>query len=34
MRKDVNKLYTVANTEEEVFEQLESYVPFTYKKYE
>ncbi len=29
-----NKLYTVANTEQEVFEQLENYKPFTYNKYE
>lgn len=33
MSKNVNKLYSVANTEEEVFEQLEHYKEFTYNKY-
>lgn len=28
-----NKLFTVANTEEEVFEQLDGYKPFSYNKY-
>ena len=34
MSDDCNKLYTVANTEEEVFEQLESYVAYSYNKYD
>lgn len=33
MSKNVNKLYSVAKTEDEVFEQLENYTPFTYSKY-
>lgn len=28
-----NKLYSVANTEEEIFEQLENYTPYSYNKY-
>lgn len=34
MSDDCNKLYTVATTEEEVFEQLESYVAYSYNKYD
>lgn len=34
MTDDCNKLYTVANTEEEVFEQLENYVAYSYNKYD
>lgn len=34
MSDDCNKLYTIANTEEEVFEQLESYVAYSYNKYD
>lgn len=34
MSDDCNKLYTVANTEEDVFEQLESYVAYSYNKYD
>ena len=34
MSDDCNKLYTVANTEEEGFEQLESYVAYSYNKYD
>ncbi len=34
MSDDCNKLYTVANTEEEVFEQLENYVSYSYNKYD
>lgn len=33
MTEDCNLLYTVAKTEEEVFEQLENYVPYSYDKY-
>ena len=33
MTDDCNRLYTVAETEQEVFEQLENYVPFSYDKY-
>ena len=33
MTDDCNRLYTVADTEEEVFYQLESYVPYSYNKY-
>lgn len=33
MSEDCNMLFSVADTEEEIFEQLESYVPFTYNKY-
>lgn len=33
MVRDIDRLYTVADTIDEVFEQLESYVPFTYSKY-
>ncbi len=34
MTDECNRLYTVADTEEQLFEQLESYVPFSYNKYE
>ena len=34
MSDDCNKLYTVANTEEEVFEQIENYVSYSYNKYD
>lgn len=34
MTEDCNLLYTVAKTEQEVFEQLENYVPFSYNKYD
>lgn len=34
MTNDCNRLYTVAKTEQEVFEQLDNYVPFTYNKYD
>ena len=34
MTDDCNRLYTVAKTEQEVFEQLDNYVPFTYNKYD
>ena len=34
MTNACNRLYTIADTEEEVFEQIESYVPFSYDKYE
>lgn len=34
MTDDCNRLYTVADTEEEIFEQLEGYVPFSYNKYD
>ena len=34
MTDDCNRLYTVADTEEEVFEQLENYTPFSYNKYD
>ena len=34
MTDDCNRLYTVAETEQEVFEQLDNYVPFTYNKYD
>jgi len=34
MTDDVHRLYTVANSIEEVWEQLEGYQPFTYDKYE
>lgn len=34
MTNACNRLYTIADTEEEVFNQLENYVPFTYNKYE
>ena len=33
MTDDCNRLYTVANTEEEVFAQLENYVSYSYNKY-
>ena len=31
---DVHMLYTVAETEEEVFDQLENYTPYQYNKYD
>lgn len=31
---DCSKLFSVANSEEEVFEQLENYEPFSYNKYQ
>ncbi len=34
MSEDCRLLYTVANTEEEVFAQLEDYSPYSYNKYE
>ena len=34
MTNACNRLYTIADSEEEVFNQLENYVPFTYNKYE
>ena len=34
MTDDCMRLYTVANNEEELFEQLESYVPYSYDKYD
>ena len=34
MTNACNRLYTIADTEEEVFNQLENYVPFSYDKYE
>ena len=33
MISELNKLYTIAHSIGEVFEQLENYVPFTYNKY-
>lgn len=33
MTDDCNRLYTVADTEEQVFEQLENYKPYSYNKY-
>lgn len=33
MSNDCNRLYSVAKNEEEVFEQIKNYVPFTYNKY-
>lgn len=33
MSGECNKLYTVADTEEEVFEQIKNYVPYAYEKY-
>ena len=33
MTDDCKRLYSVADTQEEVFEQLENYVPFSYNKY-
>ena len=33
MAADTRKLYTVAETEEEVFRQLEEYKSFSYNKY-
>ena len=33
MTDDCKCLYSVADTQEEVFEQLENYVPFSYNKY-
>ncbi len=34
MTDDCNKLYTVADTEEELIDQLENYVPYSYNKYD
>ena len=34
MSRDVHRLYSVADTIDEVFEQLEGYVEFSYNKYE
>ncbi len=34
MTKEIHKIYSVANTEEEVFEQLENYKKFLYNKYD
>lgn len=33
MVRDIDRLYTVAASIDEVFEQLENYIPFTYSKY-
>ncbi len=33
MTENCNKLYSVAKTEEEIFEQLDNYKPFSYDKY-
>lgn len=33
MTDDCNQLYTVAETEQQIFEQLDNYVPFSYDKY-
>lgn len=33
MSDDCNRLYTVASTEEQVFEQINNYVPYSYNKY-
>lgn len=33
MSDECNKLYTVADTEEDVFEQIKNYVPYSYDKY-
>lgn len=33
MSDDCNRLYTVARTQDEVFEQLDSYTPYSYNKY-
>ncbi len=34
MSDNCNRLYTVADTEEQIFEQLENYKPFSYNKYD
>lgn len=34
MSNECNKLYTVAETEEQVFEQIKNYVPYSYNKYD
>lgn len=34
MSDNCNRLYTVAQTEEQVFEQIKNYVPFSYDKYD
>lgn len=34
MTGECNKLYTVADTEEQIFEQIKNYVPFLYEKYD
>lgn len=33
MSDECNKLYTIADTEEQVFEQIKKYVPYSYNKY-
>lgn len=33
MSDECNRLYTVAETEEQVFEQIKNYVPYSYNKY-
>lgn len=33
MAQDCRRLYTVAETEQEVFEQIENYAPYSYNKY-
>ena len=33
MSNSCNRLYSVADTEEEIFEQLENYTPYSYNKY-
>ena len=33
MSDDCNRLYTVASTEKQVFEQINNYVPYSYNKY-
>lgn len=33
MSDDCKRLYTIAESEEQIFEQLENYVPYTYNKY-
>lgn len=33
MSDDCNHLYTIADTEEQVFEQIKNYVPYSYDKY-
>ena len=33
MTENCNKLYSVAKNEEEIFEQLDNYKPFSYDKY-
>ena len=33
MTENCNKLYSIAKNEEEIFEQLDNYKPFSYDKY-